>query len=187
MSSEQPTSSFLKSNPQPPQTTPGWSGVIMQKGFLGSSRGGGNHKKKEGSKAKYDSTSQLAKLDDLAFPKLSDLVAKKQSNHGDLAIENVHGVNANVVISLGSGTVSSLEEPDLLGPSINAHVAEKSSAALKYILDNNSIEDASNGVDVAIFMESVRVVHERLSKYVYGFFLGKRMAYSIVKNYVKIL
>ncbi|GJX46851.1 zinc knuckle CX2CX4HX4C containing protein [Tanacetum coccineum] len=43
---------------------------------------------------------------------LSDLAPKKRSNPGDLVVDNVHGNDANVVISLGSGSVSSLEEPD---------------------------------------------------------------------------
>ncbi|GKA16243.1 hypothetical protein Tco_0695990 [Tanacetum coccineum] len=43
---------------------------------------------------------------------------------------------------------------------------------------------ASNGVAVAISMESVRVVHKKFSNTVYGFFLGKRMAYVVVENYL---
>nr|GEW28776.1 hypothetical protein [Tanacetum cinerariifolium] len=42
-----------------------------------------------------------------------------------------------------------------------------------------------NGLDVAISMESVRVVHERLSNIVYGFLFSKRAAYSVVENCVK--
>nr|GEU62777.1 hypothetical protein [Tanacetum cinerariifolium] len=44
---------------------------------------------------------------------------------------------------------------------------------------------AGNRADVAISLESVRVVHERLSNNVYGFFLGKHVAYSDIENYVK--
>ncbi|GJV14095.1 hypothetical protein Tco_1359418 [Tanacetum coccineum] len=42
-----------------------------------------------------------------------------------------------------------------------------------------------NGADVAISMESICVVHERLSNSVYGFFLGKRVSYPVVENCVK--
>ncbi|GKE52958.1 hypothetical protein Tco_1488114, partial [Tanacetum coccineum] len=45
-------------------------------------------------------------------------------------------------------------------------------------------ELTGNGADVAISLESVLVVHERLSNNVYAFFLGKRMAYTVVENYI---
>ncbi|GKD09253.1 zinc knuckle CX2CX4HX4C containing protein [Tanacetum coccineum] len=45
---------------------------------------------------------------------------------------------------------------------------------------------AGNGVDVHLPKEPVSVVNERLNSIVYGFFLGKRMAYRVVENYVKI-
>ncbi|GJY51793.1 reverse transcriptase domain-containing protein [Tanacetum coccineum] len=44
---------------------------------------------------------------------------------------------------------------------------------------------AGNGADVGISMESVHVVNERINNSVYKFFLGKRVAYPIVENYVK--
>ncbi|GKD46636.1 WRKY domain-containing protein, partial [Tanacetum coccineum] len=40
-----------------------------------------------------------------------------------------------------------------------------------------------NGVDVVVSKESVSVMNERLSNIVYEFFLGKRVAYSVVDNY----
>ncbi|GJS14082.1 hypothetical protein Tco_0408554 [Tanacetum coccineum] len=42
---------------------------------------------------------------------------------------------------------------------------------------------AGNGTDVAISKESVCVVNKRLGNTVYGFFLGKHVAYSVVENY----
>ncbi|GJZ03028.1 putative polygalacturonase, partial [Tanacetum coccineum] len=47
------------------------------------------------------------------------------------------------------------------------------------------LASARNGADVAISLESVRVVHKRLSDTVYGFVLGKRVAYLVVEKYVK--
>ncbi|GJV96084.1 integrase, catalytic region, zinc finger, CCHC-type containing protein [Tanacetum coccineum] len=41
-----------------------------------------------------------------------------------------------------------------------------------------------NGTGVAISIDPVRVMHERLSNIVYGFFLGKRAAYPVVENCV---
>ncbi|GJZ38563.1 hypothetical protein Tco_0585126 [Tanacetum coccineum] len=44
---------------------------------------------------------------------------------------------------------------------------------------------SGNGADVDVTKESVGVVVERFSNIVYGFFLGKRVAYPAVENYVK--
>ncbi|GJT60832.1 zinc knuckle CX2CX4HX4C containing protein [Tanacetum coccineum] len=44
---------------------------------------------------------------------------------------------------------------------------------------------AKNGVDLYVSKESVSVVNDRFNNKVYGFFLGKRMAYHVVENYVK--
>ncbi|GJZ49981.1 hypothetical protein Tco_0604171 [Tanacetum coccineum] len=42
-----------------------------------------------------------------------------------------------------------------------------------------------NGVDVVVPVESIRAVSERFANTSYGFFLGKRMAYPVVANYVR--
>ncbi|GJW43656.1 hypothetical protein Tco_0072455 [Tanacetum coccineum] len=42
-----------------------------------------------------------------------------------------------------------------------------------------------NEVDVVVSLESVLEVKERFENYVYGFFLGKRVAYPVVENFVK--
>ncbi|GKE55019.1 hypothetical protein Tco_1490175 [Tanacetum coccineum] len=44
---------------------------------------------------------------------------------------------------------------------------------------------AGNGVDVVVPVESVRAISERFANTAYGFFLGKRVAYPIVANYVR--
>lgn len=44
---------------------------------------------------------------------------------------------------------------------------------------------AGNGVDVAISLDLAREVNEHFGNSVYRFFLGKRVAYPVVKNYVK--
>ena len=44
---------------------------------------------------------------------------------------------------------------------------------------------AGNGVDVYLSKKSVSAVNDRYNNTVYGFFLGKRVAYPVVENYVK--
>nr|GEV42900.1 DNA helicase [Tanacetum cinerariifolium] len=42
-----------------------------------------------------------------------------------------------------------------------------------------------NGIDVVVPVESIRAISERFVNIAYGFFLGKRVAYHIVANYVR--
>ncbi|GKB97025.1 putative reverse transcriptase domain-containing protein [Tanacetum coccineum] len=42
-----------------------------------------------------------------------------------------------------------------------------------------------NGVDVVVPVESIRAISERFANTAYGFFLGKRVAYPVVANYVR--
>ncbi|GKC00997.1 hypothetical protein Tco_0987133 [Tanacetum coccineum] len=42
-----------------------------------------------------------------------------------------------------------------------------------------------NGIDVVVPMESIRAISDRFSDTAYGFFLGKRVAYPVVANYVR--
>ncbi|GKB53287.1 hypothetical protein Tco_0904040 [Tanacetum coccineum] len=44
---------------------------------------------------------------------------------------------------------------------------------------------SGNGVDVVVSAESIRAISERFANTAYGFFLGKRVAYLIVANYVR--
>ncbi|GJW27605.1 ATP-dependent DNA helicase PIF1-like protein [Tanacetum coccineum] len=45
--------------------------------------------------------------------------------------------------------------------------------------------DNSNKVDVVVPVESIRAIIERFANTAYGFFLGKRVAYPVVANYVR--
>ncbi|GKB25247.1 zinc knuckle CX2CX4HX4C containing protein [Tanacetum coccineum] len=47
------------------------------------------------------------------------------------------------------------------------------------------ITPVGNGTDLVVLKESVCVVNEQFNNIVYGFFFGKRVAYPVVKNYVK--
>ncbi|GJX84688.1 hypothetical protein Tco_0335462 [Tanacetum coccineum] len=43
-----------------------------------------------------------------------------------------------------------------------------------------------NGIDVVVSVESNRAISKRFANTAYGFFLGKRVAYPVVANYVKL-
>ncbi|GKB39494.1 putative reverse transcriptase domain-containing protein [Tanacetum coccineum] len=42
-----------------------------------------------------------------------------------------------------------------------------------------------NGVDVVVSVESIKAISERFANTAYGFFLGKRVTYPVITNYVK--
>nr|GEY91944.1 hypothetical protein [Tanacetum cinerariifolium] len=42
-----------------------------------------------------------------------------------------------------------------------------------------------NGIDVVVLMDSIRAINERFTNTAYGFFLGKKVAYPVVANYVR--
>ncbi|GKB65092.1 hypothetical protein Tco_0921278 [Tanacetum coccineum] len=46
-------------------------------------------------------------------------------------------------------------------------------------------ESYGSGVDVVVPVESIRAISTRFANTVYGFFLGKRVAYPVVANYVR--
>ncbi|GJZ34209.1 hypothetical protein Tco_0579645 [Tanacetum coccineum] len=56
-------------------------------------------------------------------------------------------------------------------------------AMLVLVMEENMICFA--GVDVVVPVESIRAISERFANAAYGFFLGKRVAYLIVANYVR--
>ncbi|GJY00545.1 hypothetical protein Tco_0357563 [Tanacetum coccineum] len=47
------------------------------------------------------------------------------------------------------------------------------------------VAPAGNRADVAILLESIRAISERFANKVYGFFVGKRVTFPVVDNYVK--
>ncbi|GJY39655.1 retrotransposon protein, putative, ty1-copia subclass [Tanacetum coccineum] len=42
-----------------------------------------------------------------------------------------------------------------------------------------------NGIDVIVLVDSIRAISERFANTAYGFFLGKKVAYPVVANYVR--
>ncbi|GJR22983.1 copia protein [Tanacetum coccineum] len=42
-----------------------------------------------------------------------------------------------------------------------------------------------NGIDVVVWVDSIRVISEQFANTTYGFFLGKKVAYPVVANYVR--
>ncbi|GJX59064.1 hypothetical protein Tco_0290454 [Tanacetum coccineum] len=61
----------------------------------------------------------------------------------------------------------------------------KGDTSRKSINFRTLVTTASNGTDVVISKELVSFVNERVRNTLYGFFLGKRVPYIVVENYIK--
>ncbi|GKB53941.1 hypothetical protein Tco_0904694 [Tanacetum coccineum] len=136
----------------------------MQKGFLGSGGEGGHHKKKDGNKARNVSTSHPTKLDD-TINVVSIVVDDHMVDSVNATCTDEGNVRNGVVPSITVASGNMQEEN--VGQSSTSPTAN------------------GNGADVAIPLESIRVVSKRYANSVYGFFLGKRVAYPVVANYVR--
>nr|GEW17675.1 hypothetical protein [Tanacetum cinerariifolium] len=63
-------------------------------------------------------------------------------------------------------------------------VHENGALAMKSLNFRTLFTPAKNGIDVVVPVESIRAINERFTNTVYSFFLGKRVAYPVVANYV---
>nr|GEV39050.1 hypothetical protein [Tanacetum cinerariifolium] len=77
-------------------------------------------------------------------------------------------------------TISAGNAPD---KSLYANVTGKSSRTK--VNFHTLFTPRGNGIDVVVPIESIRAISERFVNTAYGFFLGKRLAYSVVANYVR--
>ncbi|GJR41054.1 RNA-directed DNA polymerase, eukaryota, reverse transcriptase zinc-binding domain protein [Tanacetum coccineum] len=72
---------------------------------------------------------------------------------------------------------------NVAGKSSYANVTGKSSG--KKLNIHTLFTPGGNGIDVVVLMESIRAISDRFANTTYGFFLGKRVAYHVVANYVR--
>ncbi|GJU81827.1 hypothetical protein Tco_1284192, partial [Tanacetum coccineum] len=69
------------------------------------------------------------------------------------------------------------------GKSSYANITGKSSG--KKVNARTLFTPRGNGIDVVILVDSIRAISERFANTTYGIFLGKKVAYPIVANYVR--
>ncbi|GJR12732.1 putative reverse transcriptase domain-containing protein [Tanacetum coccineum] len=72
---------------------------------------------------------------------------------------------------------------NLIGKSSYANVIGKPSG--KKLNFHTLFTPGGNGIDVVVPVESIRTISEQFSNTAYGFFLGKRVAYPVVVNYIR--
>nr|GEV36125.1 U5 small nuclear ribonucleoprotein helicase [Tanacetum cinerariifolium] len=115
---------------------------------------------------------------DVVSPYVIDepVVKEKQSSLADISIPNVEVTGSYTPLP----TKGSTQAGNTPGESSYANLTGAPSFKFSYF-----IYTEGNGVDVVMQVESIRAISERFVNTAYGFFLGKRVAYPAVANYVR--
>ncbi|GJZ23508.1 retrotransposon protein, putative, ty1-copia subclass [Tanacetum coccineum] len=94
---------------------------------------------------------------------------------------------ATLVSEVIKGMTTSMVNVDVAGnapgKSSYANVTGKPSG--KKLNMHTLFTPRGNGIDVVVSVESIRAISDRFANLTYGFFLGHRVAYPVVTNYVK--
>ncbi|GKA02913.1 hypothetical protein Tco_0675694, partial [Tanacetum coccineum] len=161
----------------------------MKRGFLSlGGRGGGRGVKekqrvfadvsaKEHDRAIEDMTSSSNLIDDNV--KVCGVDSGPVTPSVTTCLDNVGNTLGNEASNLTSSPNGNSLTP------ISFATLVKGDTSRKVVNFRTLVTQAGNGTDVVISKESVCVVNKRLNNTVYGFFLGKHVAYPVVKNYIK--
>ncbi|GKA83633.1 transcription repressor OFP8-like protein [Tanacetum coccineum] len=118
------------------------------------------------------------------------MVFKVKRGGSGRGVKEKNQVSANDAAKV-VGLLSAIEEHGLsvLGDNTVKKVTENinvtGESSMKSVNFCTSTAPVGNGADVAILLESIQVISEQFVNSAYGFFLGKRVAYPVVANYVK--
>ncbi|GJX74389.1 putative reverse transcriptase domain-containing protein [Tanacetum coccineum] len=142
-------------------------GVIMNRGFLDAGGRNNNHKKKTNMVVGTGSFTESGSDEPVVMEMQSPVVAMDSDvgSYPPLPTQ---------------GTTPAGNTP---GKSSYANVNGKPSG--KKLNIRTLITPRGNGIDVVVLVESIRTISDRFAISAYGFFLGNRVAYPVVANYVK--
>ncbi|GKC71048.1 retrotransposon protein, putative, ty1-copia subclass [Tanacetum coccineum] len=154
--------------------------LVMERGFLSQigSRGGRGVKEKSGVEpfAPFVTVASGNAAIKVELPTVVDETVVKE--------KQCSGVNT---IGLGSypplPTQATSSAGNTPGKSSYANVTGKPSGKKLNIL--TLFTPRGNGIDVIVPMESIRAISKQFANTTYGFFLGRRVAYPVVANYVR--
>ncbi|GJT24511.1 putative reverse transcriptase domain-containing protein [Tanacetum coccineum] len=123
-----------------------------------------------------------SKLGDDTSSKLGEVPSSSQE--GFVVTSEPLQSHANVAMENDVGnTMGQTPAGNTPGMSSYANVAGASSR--KALNFRTLFTPGGNGIDVVVLVESIRAISKRFANTTYGFFLGKRVAYPVVANYVK--
>ncbi|GKC62170.1 cytokinin dehydrogenase 3-like protein [Tanacetum coccineum] len=109
-------------------------------------------------------------------PSVVDMIVEKEkiSSLDDTAVlESFPTLTTSVTTTAGNAP----------GKSSYANITGKPSG--KKVNVRTLFTPGGNGIDVVVPVDSIRAISERFANTAYGFFLGKKVAYPVVANYVK--
>ncbi|GKF79108.1 hypothetical protein Tco_0234676, partial [Tanacetum coccineum] len=100
------------------------------------------------------------------------------------------------LVDNSGGTLNDANPPkEAVSPSVSDEPVAMEMQSLmvdkSYAMDSDKLNihtlftPVGNGIDVVLSVESIRTISDRFANLAYGFFLGNRVAYPVVANYVK--
>ncbi|GJZ74398.1 retrotransposon protein, putative, ty1-copia subclass [Tanacetum coccineum] len=148
--------------------------------FFSQKRGGGGRGVKEKQQGSANDTTKdtvvvSSTVDDLDS---RNRIGTQEGNVGKTPIDS----NADPYI--GNVPINITDSPTIDLPTSYAKLVTREPSR-KSVNFRTLLAPAGSGADVAISLESVRAISERFANTIYGFFLGKRVAYPVVDNYVR--
>ncbi|GJW24712.1 hypothetical protein Tco_0038523 [Tanacetum coccineum] len=145
--------------------------VRMERGFLSYkvSRGGRGIKEKNGV-APTNKEKQV----------LSAINSGEGNKHVDQAMDTNSATSTPIDVTAGLGSYPTLSEVYGHSPA-SANAGDTNVVGTVNTPVGNTL--GGNRVDVVVPMESIRDISKQFDNTVYGFFLGKRVAYPVVANY----
>ncbi|GKC97755.1 putative ribonuclease H-like domain-containing protein [Tanacetum coccineum] len=159
----------------------------MERGFLSQKGSGGGR----GAKEKNVVVPPMVEEPGLGGPMLESVTISGNSSDwwgtkdsGDATNtqidEYISGPTANVVANVTVSPTSLIPSgPTSYTKLVNGITIKKS------VNFRTLITPTGNGAEVVVPLESIRAISERFVNTAYGFFLGKRVAYPVVSNYVR--
>nr|GEU47769.1 beta-caryophyllene synthase [Tanacetum cinerariifolium] len=183
-----------------------WYGLNMEKWFLCSKGGGSGTKVKEKESAVKNSLAKVNNISDTFGVSFAPWDVESASGYGsrlgaDTTSNNTTSTDATPrskeVVSSSvvddsiekentNGLGSSHETNtagNAPGKSLYANITGKPSG--KKLNIRTLFTPGVNGIDVVVPVESIRPISDQFANTSYGFFLGKRVAYPVVANYVR--
>ncbi|GJS58734.1 retrotransposon protein, putative, unclassified [Tanacetum coccineum] len=145
----------------------------MERGFLSSKGCGGGRGVKEksgGSTSSNVATNTHGSTKDTTQVTAADGPVLSRSG-GHMVDENVGQTPSNSTDNPNKGTSYA-----------NLFTDESCKKSVNFC---NLFTSGENKVDVVVLVESIRAISERFANTAYGFFLGNRVAYPVVANYVR--
>ncbi|GJS76916.1 zinc finger, CCHC-type containing protein [Tanacetum coccineum] len=107
------------------------------------------------------------------------------NEHGNVVLESSSNVLKNSVVNENGvdnvNVISCTEVDSVMAGHDNLHDENARQTPSNFTANPNK----GNRIDVDVPLEYIRVISERFVNTTYGFFLGKRVAYHVVANYVR--